>query len=102
MSEITYCGYNCPNRDCERHSSHSRYTYDSFAWFDSCPNRPRGEYWIDLTDYCPSDYGVGDEPVEEPLWNWECPNCGEHIFEVENPPSKCPNCGSELKPERRG
>ena len=43
MSEnITYCGYSkCPNTDCERHATHSKMTYDSFAYFDDCKDRKR-------------------------------------------------------------
>lgn len=41
MSEdITYCGYhNCPNKDCERHSSNIKNfnILHSFAYFENCP-----------------------------------------------------------------
>lgn len=36
--DITFCGYNyCKNTDCERHSSHAKGSYNSFAYFEDCP-----------------------------------------------------------------
>ena len=36
--DITFCGYNyCKNTDCERHSSHAKGSYNSFAYFEECP-----------------------------------------------------------------
>ena len=38
--DITFCGYsNCPNKDCERHATHSKMTYNSFAYFEDCKER---------------------------------------------------------------
>ena len=43
--DITYCGYsNCPNTDCERHATHSKMTYDSFAYFHDCNKYPPMEF----------------------------------------------------------
>ena len=42
--DITYCGYSCPHVECERHSSHSKYTYDSFAYFHDCDKYPPMEF----------------------------------------------------------
>lgn len=50
--------------------------------------------WIDHTDYCPSSYGDGCEQPE-PIWNWECPFCGRHIFE-QFPPGVCPHCNKRV------
>lgn len=52
-------------------------------------------HWIDLTDYCPTAYGFGDDP-HEPNWNYECSKCGSHIF-TEFTPDKCPNCKADMK-----
>ena len=43
--DITYCGYsNCPYKDCERHATHSKTTYDSFAYFHDCNKYPPMEF----------------------------------------------------------
>lgn len=43
--DITYCGYsNCPYTDCERHATHSKGTYDSFAYFHDCDKYPPKEF----------------------------------------------------------
>lgn len=52
--------------------------------------------WINLTDYCPSAYGCGDNPTE-PWWRYECPVCHEHVTDVEDPPKVCPVCGVMLR-----
>lgn len=52
-------------------------------------------HWIDLTDYCPTAYGFGDNPTE-PNWNYECSKCGHHIF-TEFTPDQCPNCKTYMK-----
>lgn len=51
-------------------------------------------HWIDLTDYCPTAYGFGDNPTE-PNWNYECSKCGHHIF-TEFAPDQCPNCKANM------
>lgn len=56
-------------------------------------------YWIDHTDYCPSAYGFGDDPTE-PNWNYECSNCGHHIFS-EYLPAICPECKQARDLEER-
>ena len=53
-------------------------------------------HWIDMSDYCPSAYGFGDNPTE-PIWRFECSECGERVFDVEFPPDKCPNCRAEMR-----
>ena len=43
--DITYCGYSkCPNTDCERHATHSKMTYASFAYFHDCDRYPPMEF----------------------------------------------------------
>lgn len=37
--DITYCALDCNNTSCERHKSHSKMTYDSFAYFEECSDR---------------------------------------------------------------
>ena len=46
MSEnIIYCGYsNCPYKDCKRHATHSKMTYDSFAYIHDCHKYPPMEF----------------------------------------------------------
>lgn len=51
--------------------------------------------WIDLTDYCPTAYGYGDNPTE-PIWNFMCPKCENHVF-TKYPPDICPECRTRLK-----
>ena len=53
-------------------------------------------HWIDMSDYCPSAYGFGDNPTE-PIWRFECSECGARVFDNEFPPDKCPNCGAVLR-----
>ena len=52
-------------------------------------------HWIDMSDYCPSAYGFGDNPTE-PIWRFECSECGARVFD-EFPPDKCPNCGADMR-----
>lgn len=43
--EIAYCAYSkCPNKDCERHATHSKMTYDNFAYFHDCNKYPSMEF----------------------------------------------------------
>ena len=53
-------------------------------------------HWIDYTDYFPSAHGFGDDPTE-PYWRFECSECGDRVFDEENPPQTCPHCGAHMK-----